>query len=73
MFKRERFLLRQRNFLCMESFQVGHFAHQLTQINQRIYFIGQQNSLLFMNTSLACRCCDEQVIVRYAASCHLPP
>ena len=63
MLQRESLLLRKRNFLCVETFQVGHIAMKLGQVHLGINLVSQQNGFLFIHVCLACRCGDEQFLI----------
>ena len=57
----ESLLLRQRNFLVVESFQVWHFAFQLGKVYLRVNLIGKEHRFLFVNASLVGCNLDEEV------------
>lgn len=57
----EGLLLRQRNFLVVESLQVRHLAFQLGKVYLRINLISKEHRFLFVNTSLVGCNLDEEV------------
>ena len=64
----EGFLLRQSNFLSMESLEVWHLAFQLGELHLRIYLISQEDRLLLMHSLLVGRHLDEEVATRNITS-----
>ena len=57
----ELLLLRQWHFTGIEALQVGHLTIQLSQSDECIDFVGQQDGFLFANVLLGCRHLDEEV------------
>ena len=57
----EGLLLRQRNFLVVESLQVRHLAFQLGKVYLRVNLISKEHRFLFVNTSLVGCHLDEEV------------
>ncbi|CUQ13824.1 Uncharacterised protein [Segatella copri] len=57
----ESLLLRQRNFLVVESLQVRHLAFQLGKVYLRVNLISKEHRFLFVNTSLVGCNLDEEV------------
>jgi hypothetical protein len=57
----EGLLLRQRNFLIVESLQVRHLAFQLGKVYLRVNLISKEHRFLFVNTSLVGCNLDEEV------------
>ena len=57
----EGLLLRQRNFLVVESLQVRHLAFQLGKVYLCVNLISKEHRFLFVNTSLVGCNLDEKV------------
>ena len=57
----EGLLLRQWNFLVVESLQVRHLTFQLGKVYLRVNLISKEHRFLFVNTSLVGCNLDEEV------------
>ena len=52
----------------METCQVWHLSFQLSQLQRCIYFVSQQDRLLFMNLTFVGTYLDKEFITRYSAT-----